>query len=571
MKTHAKSLWMVGLFLGAALWAQAVVTRFSSPRDAQPLTRAAQAEADSADALVARWGADYAEHDLDTRTPIHLGFARAFSRHFTKASGTAELNFRTGQVTVAVAHLDPLPSGSAYEVWLVTQVEGPGNTARVDLGPAGDKILSLGALSAEGSLLTSVGAAMLAGFPVDMAVVMRVARDAEPEYVIGGMQSIRFQIGREAISPRSDVAKSALGILEVGVLAAEPPQSGGKKLAALIAQGRDLFFNGTFGGNGRTCGTCHQATRDLTIDLDFIASLPATDPLFVAESNPNLPDFDPANPTTPAFEDAGPAGLMRTRALTLENINGFDVDGAGLLLFPPVFRATPALFNLEFTAPYGLSDCCPDLQNFSAGAVIQHFTKTLNRVAGVDFVLPTAAELRALEAFQLSNRSPANGNFKISGRNSLLSTAADKGATNTTRPEIRGRDLFLTVGCTTCHTGTVLSGAVTNVNTGIEALEGTLANRTPTVDIGDGLGLFQIPQLFGLRKQHFFHTGLVGNNTVVIAGETPRFANLRQAVGFYVSASFAGSPEGQFFPAILALTAANLDDIAHFLEKISGG
>jgi len=139
----------------------------------------------------------------------------------------------------------------------------------------------------------------------------------------------------------------------------------------------------------------------------------------VAEFNPNLTDFNPANPTRPAMEDAGPAGLMRTRALTLENINGFEVDTAGLLLFAPVFRATPALFNLEFTAPYGLSDCCPELQNFSAGAVIQHFTRTLNRVPGVDFVMPTAAELRALEAFQLSNRSPASGNFNLSGRNSL--------------------------------------------------------------------------------------------------------------------------------------------------------
>ena len=112
---------------------------------------------------------------------------------------------------------------------------------------------------------------------------------------------------------------------------------------------------------------------------------------------------------------------------------------------------------------------------------------------------------------------------------------------------------------------------VVNLNTGVEALEGTLANRTPTTDLGDGLGQFQIPTLFGLRKQRFFHTGLLGNNTVVIAGESQRFANLRQAVGFYISSAFAGSPEGPNFPAIRALTAANLDDIAHFLEKISGG
>jgi hypothetical protein len=186
------------------------------------------------------------------------------------------------------------------------------------------------------------------------------------------------------------------------------------------------------------------------------------DPLFVAELDANLPDFDPDRPTVPALEDAGPGGLMRTRALTLENISGFEVDQAGLLLFPPVFRATPSLFNLEFTAPFGLSDCCLDLQTFAAGAVIQHFTRTLNRVPGVDFVLPTAAELQALEAFQLSNTSPADGNFKVSGRRSLLSTAGDPRATDTARPEIRGRDLFLSVGCTSCHLGTVSSGGTSS-------------------------------------------------------------------------------------------------------------
>jgi mono/diheme cytochrome c family protein len=42
------------------------------------------------------------------------------------------------------------------------------------------------------------------------------------------------------------------------------------------------------------------------------------------------------------------------------------------------------------------------LRSFAIGAVIQHFTKTLNRVAGADFRLPTEKELDALEAFQFS-------------------------------------------------------------------------------------------------------------------------------------------------------------------------
>src|SRR5207247_8139449 len=42
------------------------------------------------------------------------------------------------------------------------------------------------------------------------------------------------------------------------------------------------------------------------------------------------------------------------------------------------------------------------LRSFATGAVIQHFTKTLHRIPGVDFRLPTDEELDALKAFQLS-------------------------------------------------------------------------------------------------------------------------------------------------------------------------
>src|SRR5881392_1399937 len=42
--------------------------------------------------------------------------------------------------------------------------------------------------------------------------------------------------------------------------------------------GADLFFREPFGGNGRTCATCHRVERNLTIDPAFIATLPSTDP-----------------------------------------------------------------------------------------------------------------------------------------------------------------------------------------------------------------------------------------------------------------------------------------------------
>src|SRR5262245_26240498 len=63
-------------------------------------------------------------------------------------------------------------------------------------------------------------------------------------------------------------------------------QSGVVSLTECI--GADIFFKETFNGNGRTCASCHRLERNFTIDAAFIARLPQSDPLFVAENNSAL-------------------------------------------------------------------------------------------------------------------------------------------------------------------------------------------------------------------------------------------------------------------------------------------
>ncbi len=314
----------------------------------------------------------------------------------------------------------------------------------------------------------------------------------------------------------------------------------------------------------------------MTIDVDFIAQLLDENPndlLFIADFSAeaqallgvDLPPFDPTDSTKLAFEDPF---LMTTRGLILENIPGLELVPDGddnHLLNPPVFRGVPALFNLEFTAPYGYNGNIVTLQDFAMGAVIQHFPKTLDRIEGVDFVLPTAAELAAMEAFMLSNTSPANGNFKIEGPRSLLSIPEDKKAQDTTRPEVRGRELLFSVGCTSCHGGPVFDGG--NRATGVEDL--AISKTLPTRDIGAGSDFFpqfRTPQLFGLRRPAVFHNNAVGDNTAPIEGKTLRFAKLRAAVAFYNSEEFADADNS---PGGLNMIEQEIDDIAAFLEAIS--
>ncbi|HEY5602670.1 MAG TPA: hypothetical protein VIM41_06140, partial [Gammaproteobacteria bacterium] len=122
----------------------------------------------------------------------------------------------------------------------------------------------------------------------------------------------------------------------------------------LVAQGEDLFFNEAFDGNGRSCGTCHPATNNFTIDPAFIATLPPDDPLFVAEFVPALIFGNPANLDANGrpqrFEN--PA-LMRSLGLIVEN-----QDGAGDLENRFTMRSVPHNIGMPVSLtrpPNGLS------------------------------------------------------------------------------------------------------------------------------------------------------------------------------------------------------------------------
>src|SRR5262249_18387322 len=152
----------------------------------------------------------------------------------------------------------------------------------------------------------------------------------------------------------------------------------------------------------------------------------------------------------------------------------------------PFFRNVPGVFNLDLTRPFGLNGNVPDLQTFSTDAVTQHFPKTLARSTKgqkPDFVLPTSQQLKDLEAFMLlapELRSP--GVPALVGFDGAI---ADGVLVNTV-PEIRGRNAFLSIGCTQCHLNTVFADG--NFNTNVDLAEKTNSSlvtipanlRTPT-------------------------------------------------------------------------------------------
>lgn len=179
-------------------------------------------------------------------------------------------------------------------------------------------------------------------------------------------------------------------------------------IAGLVAQnvcaGADIFFRETFGGNGRTCGSCHPVANNTTLDVPFITALHERnpqDPLFVFETNPALRELETSD-------------LLQFSAI-LENVDGFQ-DPTHRFASRSVSHVLSLATSITPDPADGIGnplaervgwsgDGAPgdgSLRAFLEGAIKQHFTKDLLRRPGVDFRLPTAREAELTRAFQLS-------------------------------------------------------------------------------------------------------------------------------------------------------------------------
>lgn len=352
--------------------------------------------------------------------------------------------------------------------------------------------------------------------------------------------------------------------------------------AALINDGRRIFFEETFEGNGRTCGTCHPATNNFTIDPEFIATLPDDDPLFVAERPQPNPLAELENPR-----------LMREAGLIRENTNGFDAPTANFTM-----RSVPHLnaLRVSLLAPTNGNDGTtlpPDqrtgwsgdgapsepvgslsthgtLRDFTIGAIRQHLTKTLQRVPGKDFRLPTEYEQDALEAYMLSlGRQKEFDDFNTIH---MKDARAERGRLNYLGVGVSG-----TLNCNACHFN---GGANTNPDFDFPAAitppAFELSNRSfaprveelidQTGDIIDAQG--------NPFDDGFGHgTSLFNVPTVIEAADSGPFFHANQIetvegmVAFYASKRHLRN--GQVLPPIVELNGSQVANVGAFLRVLN--
>ena len=327
---------------------------------------------------------------------------RGITSESMNAKGQVIIDLSTGSVTSKVRGL---PADGAFDLWVIENRPAPGHTT---LAEPQDQLLRVGnyrvgACEAPGNtqaLCVTLGAGSFATFLPDRAFVVRSNQSPMTSFVLTGSETIFDRLMRRQVRFVDDPS-AALGFDPLA------PATRAASFAKLIAEGRQLFVNEQFNGNGRRCGTCHVESHNFTIDPEFISKLPPSDPLFVAENNPALS----VNLEKPE--------LMRKLGVFVENADGYD-DLAHKFtlrsaqnvqaLANSTVRPDPTL-GMDFSSN-GLNADPPErlgwgndgapLREFASVAIGQHATRTLNRKAGGDFRVPTDQELDALAAYQLA-------------------------------------------------------------------------------------------------------------------------------------------------------------------------
>jgi len=588
----------------------------------------------SADYLLAdykAWEAKYVENGGDRNVVMSMGYFKGLSTEKTNASGQVTLNLIDGTVSVQA---EGLPKGESWDFWLIDN--GPGSSVTPDTG---DAMVRVGSLKHQGKLAkleANLGSEAFVDFDPDLYVVTRAGKNPTEERILVGTTTLfhrLYQSGRrgqfgelaDMDLPRpapAEPAKESLwtSLVEsliptahaaVGVIPDGGGSGDGGSLTALdilINQGRTIFFSELFNGNGRTCGTCHREPENLTISPEFIATLPANDALFVAEFDPNL-NQNACPGGTPCFENPV---LMRKFGLILENLDGFgDLQNRFVMRGVPHTLAllqntlTPAPDGTTqppnertgwsgdgapvgtFTLGNGTSHLAQGfLRDFPIGAVIQHFTKTLLRRNGIDFRLPTNAELDALNAFMRSTGRRADLILAGPGALSLKGEVPREGQrifNNGGAGFAGGRGIPPGTAngagkCFFCHFSAGASDFFfpdqnANFNTNIEQLPSQPADlvipaQKNPADGGFGTGT-PPPGVFGIGD------GTFNTPVLVEAADTgPFFHNsaistIEEAVNFYNSTQFNNAPGFGAQIGGINLEATEVAAVGAFLRVIN--
>lgn len=528
------------------------------------------------DGLYAKWADAYAKAGGDRKVPLVLGAMRGLMQATeVKAKARVDLIGATLQVT-----FEDLREG--LDVWLVDNQSGPGMSM---IPEAGDRFFKVGSVRPRGTT-AALDASFEKGFFERFELDLLVATPAG----VHPKEEMRLFATPSTFQRRFTRERLGRPVTQAPVKSHVDPRVALGLVSQQVLDGADLFFRGTFEGNGRSCGTCHPPAFNLVIDPAFVArqrQANPDDPLFIAD--PDRPDTVPLEipdllerfaiifENVDGFEDPGNKFMMRSVPHNISSGTAFlpatDNNGDGL----PDDGTTTDVFAVR-TGWSGDGAPSPGgLREFPVGAVIQHYSRDFDvRVPSPgSFRLQTEAELDQMEAFLLSTG-------RLNELDLSTVTLTDPGAES-------GRQLF-TAGpgggkCFACHNnagGNSAFGGNRNFNTGIETVRiAELNARGLPCDGGfGGQGDFPpndvgcAPGSSGGRGDGTFNTmPLVEAADTGPFFHTNAFQTIEEAVNFYNTAAFRDSPGGALimgaFGEPIDLNDQQTRDVAAFLRVIN--
>jgi hypothetical protein len=377
-----------------------------------------------------------------------------------------------------------------------------------------------------------------------------------------------------------------------------------------IAEGKRLFTEETFGGNGRTCATCHVLSLNARLTPANVAERFAKvgetfDPLFIAEPTMNLNTLTINRvvnfPDGAILVGSSTHGTtVRARVLTRVSSTKYLVQGG----ISPAFGAGRTVRN-GTTSARVVRIVAGDLtalespaklrgkstsKSFPQGRALilvnpddfdHHVFRKSPHLQNLQLTSPFGFDNRfGLEEFSVravrqhftrSIRRREGIDFRLPTAEELEHLSAfmlslrsvpdfNQAHFARTAAQRRGQNLFLAAGCGGCHFDTVLGGRgedpfvfATGVNN--QPINGRDGDRLPPelpVDAqGRSLREIAVPGLFNLKNNApFFHDASA--------------ATLEEVIAFYRSDTFAQSDVGRFID--IRLTDAQVPDLVTFLS-----
>jgi len=214
--------------------------------------------------------------------------------------------------------------------------------------------------------------------------------------------------------------------------AVKQPAAARQPAANRAAASERLFFEETFGGNGRTCGTCHDPINEFTISPELVQARFAQNP-----AHPLFQAFDSNDGVGADFSNLLDHALVTVSVPLHPRVFLVDDPAATSIT---VWRGTPSIANVALTGPFLHDGRTATLQE-QALAAVRHHMKPRRE--------PRRRELDAIAAFQEGVFYPLRMRGLLDP-NSMTAVTPGFSVPATSPAAQRGRSLF-EERCTRCH------------------------------------------------------------------------------------------------------------------------